>query len=335
MVMSYHSGGSASYGGVPGHCDHPEPFQQVLFPARDYISGDTFSLVRCGRCMLVRTTPLPLADEKIRFYPPEYYGDARRYVFPVDYLLNRLQARRSRLIHAANGNRPGTVLDIGCGRGLLLSQLRKLGWSVTGTELSDGAARYAREVLHLDVSVGDLESHRFPDMSFDSVVLWHVLEHVENPASLLHEVTRLVRPGGCVLLAVPNFGSVEAQLCKAAWFHLDVPRHLFHFTPETLLRMLTIEGLASERIRYFSPEYDYFSVIQSVLNRSGIRQNSLYELLRAGPAKLLQRRGTVAKRTVLANLSFAPLLGLLSIITVPLAASLHRGATVIVLVRKM
>jgi SAM-dependent methyltransferase len=316
-------------------CDHPEQAQRLLFPARDYISGDQFTVRICGVCSLARTNPYPDEAEQARYYPPEYYGDARRYVFLIDYLLSRLQTLRSRQIQAANGGLPGTVLDIGCGRGLLLNQLRKLGWRVMGTELSDGAARFAREVLQLDIKVGDVGRLGLEEGSFDAVVLWHVLEHFEDPTNLLREVARLVRPGGFVLVAVPNFGSIEARLGKAGWFHLDVPRHLSHFTPETLSRMLAAEGFTWERESYFSPEYDYFSVIQSTLNGLGVQQNSLYELLRAGPAKLLRGRNAGRrKRDVMANLVLAPLLGLVAVIWVPTVARMHRGATMAVYARK-
>jgi 2-polyprenyl-3-methyl-5-hydroxy-6-metoxy-1,4-benzoquinol methylase len=317
-------------------CGHLEPEQRTLFTARDYISGDRFTVRLCRQCSLVRTSPAPEDAEKQRYYPPVYYGDARRYVIPVDFLLNRVRVRHSVQIHEANGNRPGTVLDIGCGRGIILDELRKLGWAVTGTELSDAAARFARAVLQLDVKVGDLRHLHFEEGAFDAVVLWHVLEHVDDPASLLREVHRLVRPGGFVLVAVPNFGSIEAKLTRASWFHLDVPRHVSHFTPETLVRMLEAEQFTSERINYFSLEYDYFSFVQSVLNRLGVHQNSLYELLRAGPAKLLQRKGTRGHaRDTIANLILAPFLSLLALLFVPLAAWLGRGATLIVHARKV
>lgn len=316
-------------------CHHPEYGQQTLFTARDYISGDRFAVRQCRRCSLVRTSPAPSHEEKPRYYPPAYYGDARRYIFPIDFLLNRLQRRRSAQIHAANDKRPGSVLDIGCGRGLLLAQLRKLGWTVTGIELSERAAHFARTVMQLDVRVGDVGDLHFEEEAFDAVVLWHVLEHVDDPASLLREVRRLVRPGGLVLIAVPNFGSIESRLSKGNWFHLDVPRHVTHFTPETLVNMLKAEQFKSERITFFSPEYDYFSVIQSALNWLGIHQNSLYELLRAGPAKLLGRKDTsVPAMDAVANLVLAPFLSLLALIFVPFAAWRGRGATIIVYARR-
>ena len=315
------------------NCRHPESAADALFVARDYITGDEFSIVACRRCALVRTKPVPASGD--RYYPPSYYGGTGRYVFPVDFLLHRLQATRSRRIHRLNGNRPGRMLDVGCGRGLLLDELRRLGWTVTGTELTDTAARYAREELGLDVKVGDLRTLSFGQESFDAIVLWHVLEHIEVPSSLLWEVHRLLRPGGFLVVAVPNFSSAEARLFRQHWFHLDVPRHLCHFAVDTLCRLLGELGLERERTMYFSPEYDYFSFVQSALNRLGARQNLLYELLRAAPAKLLQpgsqRRD---KFNVLANAMLAPALGLVAMAWVPVAARMRQGATVTVVARK-
>lgn len=316
-------------------CEHAEPLQRTLFTARDYISGDRFMVRLCRQCSLVRTSPRPCREDLDRYYPPEYYGATHRFVPLVDSWLNPLQAKRSKQIHEANGRRAGAVLDIGCGRGLLLHHLRRLGWSVTGTELSDGAARFAREVLHLDVRVGDLERIHFEEGPYDAVVLWHVLEHFEDPAGVLHKVNRLVRPGGFVFLAVPNFGSIEAQLWRVNWFHLDVPRHMSHFTPKTLIHLLEAEQFRVERISYFSPEYDYFSFVQSALNRVGVHQNSLYDLLRARSAKLLRLRRMPGHRwEVLVNLALAPLLGLLAVVWVPVAARVGRGATMILYARK-
>ena len=99
-----------------------------------------------------------------------------------------------------------------------------------GIERSATAAQQAREVLYLDVGVQDLDELIADGVSFDAVVLWHVAEHLHDPATTLRNVASLLRPGGVLMIAVPNFGSPEAKIGKAGWFHLDVPRHVFHFT---------------------------------------------------------------------------------------------------------
>jgi len=317
-------------------CSHPAARQTLLFPAFDYITGDVFEVRRCDACGLARTFPRLPPAQLGRYYPQGYYGQNRRYPASMERCLQALYAVRSRAIQAASGVVGGTVLDIGCGRGELLDQMRRLGWSVAGTELSDASARYARDVLHIDVHVGDLEGTTFPDDRFSVVILWHVLEHVEHPEVLLHRVRNLLRPGGVLLVAVPNFSSIEARWGKDVWFHLDVPRHLNHFTPHVLERMLASAGLRMQSTSYFSLEYDAFSFVQTMLNWMGLRHNLLYNVLRTRGAKVLTppREQRVRPPEVALHLLLATILGGVSLIWVPLVARLGRGATVTLYARK-
>jgi 2-polyprenyl-3-methyl-5-hydroxy-6-metoxy-1,4-benzoquinol methylase len=317
-------------------CSHPEPDQRVLFAARDYISGDPFTVKVCRLCSLVRTHPHPMGEDMQRYYPLRYYGSTKRYLFPIDYMLNRRQATWAARIHERHANRPGTALDCGCGQGLLLHGLRERGWNVVGTELTDEAARFARSVLSLNVLVGDLSDLQLKDGAYDVIILRHVLEHVDDPAGVLREARRRLRNGGLVLVAVPNFGSVEAGVWKRHWFHLDVPRHVTHFTPTTLRRLLEEAQFRCEDSSYFSPEFDYFSFIQSALNALGFGQNSLYELLRVPPAKFVRRRRARRYvRDVIASATLGPILAMLALVWVPIAAAMNRGATVVVYARKV
>jgi SAM-dependent methyltransferase len=316
-------------------CPHPADRQKILFPARDYITGDLFRIERCSCCGLVRTLPRPAPADSERYYPAGYYGEGKRYPALLQLFLDALYARRARRLQLATGGRPGHVLDIGCGPGWLLAQLRDRGWRTTGTELNDEGARFARGTLHLDVRSGERATATLPDGSVDLIILWHVLEHVERPADLLAEISRLLRPGGLLLVAVPNFGSPEARWARAAWFHLDVPRHLTHFDPPTLRRLLDAAHLRVVSASYYTPEYDFFSAVQTALNVLGIRQNLLYNMLRAGGSRLLaggefkrHRRG------ILATILLTPPLGALSLIWVPLAARRQQGATMTVYARK-
>jgi len=217
----------------------------------------------------------------------------------------------------------------------VLNQLRKRGWKVQGTELNDASAAFAREVLGLPVRTGELTSLHFPDAHFDVVILWHVLEHLHEPQTVLDEVARILRPGGVLLVAVPNFQSFEAKLTRNHWFHLDVPRHLIHFTPRTLQRSLAQAGLGLYRITYFAPEYDFFSFVQSALNQLGLRQNLLYDLLRgrgahSGRAPQRRRNQVQAAASLLLSLP----LGLISLPAIALVTTLRRGATMTVYARK-
>lgn len=313
----------------PAPCSHPEAAQTLLYSAADYITGDRFLVRRCDLCGLVRTSPFPPDTE--RYYPAEYYGAARRYPAPLERLLSVLYTRRARRITALVGG-AGRALDIGCGRGWLLAALRRQGWQVAGTEMSETAATYARDVLHLNVLVGDLAHIGFAAESFDLIVLWHVLEHVPDPQRLLDEVARVLHPDGMLLAAVPNFGSLEARVGRDGWFHLDVPRHLNHFTVPVLRKMLGHAGLTVTTEEYVALEYDSFSAVQTALNHLGIRRNLLYNLLRTRGARMLSRQAD--RRDIGLTAILAPVLAALSLVWTPVAARLHTGATVTVFARK-
>src|SRR5205814_2234765 len=159
--------------GNPPVCDHPSSSFSELYSVRDYITGERFSIGFCDACQLHVTVPAPPAELLSRYYPQTYYGSGKRYTGLVEWCLDRLYTYRAARIE--NGQAIGAVLDVGCGRGLLLDKLRQRGWRVSGTELSEEAAAHARDQLNLPVVAGPLESAHYPNESFDLVILWHVL----------------------------------------------------------------------------------------------------------------------------------------------------------------
>ncbi len=318
---------------MPMACPHPAERQQRLFGARDYITGDRFTIEQCGRCGIAFTRPQPAIDELGKYYPSTYYGGGTgRFPALVELLQRALYRRRVLAVEKVLG-RKGRVLDIGCGPGFLLREFRDRGWQVQGTEFSEQSAAHARDVLGLPVAAGDVRELKFESASFDAVVMWHVLEHTPQPEQTLAEVARLLRPGGVFLCAVPNFGSTEARFARDKWFHLDVPRHLNHFTLETLRTLLSVRGFTFKRVSFVSLEYDCFGFTQSVLNRLGLRHNLLYNLLRGTRAKVLGETPVPAWQKF-ASLVLAAPLGILSVPATTLAALLHTGATVTICARK-
>jgi ubiquinone/menaquinone biosynthesis C-methylase UbiE len=175
-----------------------------------------------------------------------------------------------------------------------------------------------------------------PSDEFDTVILWHVLEHITDPENLLREVTRILRPGGTLLVAVPNFASVEARWARDKWFHLDVPRHLNHFTPGVLRALLRESGLRPRMTSYFASEYDFFSFVQTVLNKLGLHHNLLYNLLRTRGAKVIEgpRQAAARPRDVVLTLLLLPALAWISLVWAPLIALLGRGATITIYAKK-
>jgi SAM-dependent methyltransferase len=226
-----------------------------------------FAVLRCESCGVGRTNPVPEdlgahypSDEYYSYAPPQppsALGRARvrrAYGLKAEShrarLLGRLWARR--LTPGLPPGPPGDVLDVGCGSGQTLLALREAGWRVNGLEI-DGSAVGAARAAGLDsVRQGDLLSAGYPDERFDVVRFWHVLEHLSSPREQLQEARRILRPGGALVVGVPNFASLLSRRAGDRWFYLDVPRHLWHFTPGSL-RALTSEcGFDVDELRLLS-----------------------------------------------------------------------------------
>jgi 2-polyprenyl-3-methyl-5-hydroxy-6-metoxy-1,4-benzoquinol methylase len=308
-------------------CGHAPSGLVPLFDADDPATGDRFTIARCAECELTQTVPAPSVTELDRYYPKGYHSTTKRYRGGMDRVLSLVHRSRIRAIERLLG-RTGSVLDVGCGPGVLLNQMRARGWQVRGTERSPSAAQQARDVFHLDVRAQSVDDLVAEGATFDAVVLWHVAEHLHTPADIVRGIARLLRPGGILLIAVPNFASPEARVGRAGWFHLDVPRHLVHFTPSTLDAMLAGAGFQKAKVTYLVPEYDLFSFVQTVENRLGLPANLLYDVLRRSEARLRQRRsGPLAAGIAVA---LAVPLSIAAGLMTPLAATLGRSATIAV-----
>ena len=136
----------------------------------------------------------------------------------------------------------GRVLDVGCGEGRTLEQLRDLDWQVEGVDFDPGAVHSAA-ARGIAIRLGTLADQHFSDMSFEAVVHQHVIEHVPDPAEFLAECRRLLNPGGRLALVTPNADSLGHARFGAAWRGLEPPRHLQVFTPTSLRRITEAAGL--------------------------------------------------------------------------------------------
>jgi len=243
------------------------------------VEGVASRLVVCEGCGTGRLHPLPDGDALRALYPPHYYGDlGRKFLPPIEFVV-RWVGRRHASFLASGLPRGGRVLDVGCGRGLLLGALADRGFEAHGFEVSEAAAQGADPRAKIRVAAR-LEEAGYPDAHFDGAILWHVLEHVPDPRATLAAVRRLMRPGGRLVVAVPNFASAQARWAGPAWFHLDLPRHLWHFPLSALLRLLDATGFTVRSEHHFSLRQNPFGWVQSWQNRRpDLPRNGLYTLL--------------------------------------------------------
>jgi len=136
-----------------------------------------------------------------------------------------------------DGRSPGRVLEVGCGNGQRLAQLRALGWDVQGQEVDEKAAAQARRSFGIHVFLGSLNQAEFPDDEFDAVVMSHVMEHVHDPVGLLAECKRVLKAGGSLVSITPNARAWGHARFGAHWYGLDPPRHLLLYSRSTLAQL--------------------------------------------------------------------------------------------------
>jgi SAM-dependent methyltransferase len=165
------------------------------------------------------------------------------------YRLTRLGHRPRKKRHTLEWHGGGRLLDFGCGGGAFLKRMHEQGWQVTGVDASPDAVRRVREHLGLRALVGSLPNRGLEGAEFDVITLWHSLEHVHDPLTVLREALRLLAPAGKLVVAVPNIESRPFHWFGPSWFGLDLPRHLTHFSPHTLKEMLIKAGFAVGSVR--------------------------------------------------------------------------------------
>jgi len=162
-----------------------------------------------------------------------------------------LKELAGRSIMYLEGDRRGRLLDVGCGNGQLLSRMKGLGWDVYGTEPDPQAAGIAKGQMNLDkASYGMLEDIKYPDNYFDVITMNHVIEHVYDPVSTLQECRRILKPTGIIVIATPNVNGLASRIFGENARHLEVPRHLFLFSPKSIKAVLVKSGFKLIRQRY-------------------------------------------------------------------------------------
>lgn len=227
---------------------------------------------KCSDCRVVFLNPAPTQDFLKNSYDDSYYS----YQDFSPPKIWRLIFRRLLGFNVGNTGdpvflKPGKVLDIGCGSGQFLYDMKKKGWETHGVELSTGAAEIGNHKYELNIQSGSLLDAQLPLESFDYIRLNHSFEHLTNPRETLQRIERLLKVDGLLFIGVPNVNSIQARIFGRYWWNLGPPVHPFNYSHTTLKRLLSESGFEMTSYRTYSNFSGILGSIQMAWNyRYGI-----------------------------------------------------------------
>jgi SAM-dependent methyltransferase len=252
--------------------------QRKLFPVKDrrYGGPGEFQLVECESCELRYLSPRPIASTIHAWYPDDYRAYRTPQRSPLDgvkdffdELWNSYLSRflsdsypiyffAERASQFARPGQPPRILDVGCGSGYKLGYLaRHGGWQTHGVDFNAQAVENAR-ASGADAHLATGDRLPFADNYFDAVMSWHSLEHHYSPSATMREVMRVLRPGGYGIIAVPSGDSLGLRIFRSYWGPLEAPRHLYHFSKQTLTRLMEETGLRVQKVFHDFSFYGLF-----------------------------------------------------------------------------
>lgn len=288
-------------------------------PSDPALRATPVDLALCERCGTARSLGrVPQPDAHETSYYAATRGAADRIVEPLRRLAERDRRRSLPCIKA--GER---VLEIGSGDGRFLAAVRERGGVVVGIEPSaEARARAAR--VGIESYAGGVEDASVPAHSLSAVIAWHSLEHLESPFGALRKARAWLKPGGSLLVAVPNRASLQARIGGDRWFHQDVPRHRTHFTEAGARAIVERSGFEIERVRHLVVEQNPLGMWQTLLNRLTRERDVAYRAIKRDSS--VRVSGGDLAVSALAGLPLAPIAISLEL----LAALLRRGGSIVV-----
>lgn len=267
---------------------------------------DTFSIFHCRQCNLEQTWPQP---KNMSPYYSDYYGS--RHGFTARYCAQRRLSWVKQWSH-----HPGKLLDVGCGEGTFLLAAARAGWEVSGVDINPKLAQ--KQGLKVYSQLSDIQD----STSFDCITLWHSLEHMHEPQEILKKIKKILAPNGLLIIAVPNAKGWQAKLFGKYWLHRDIPRHLYHFGSQSLLRLLHSYEFEIVKSRHQEFEYDLLGWSQSLLNCLSNNQNVFF--------KLLTGKQSFSTKTKILNLIGGIFFSALALPLIPISSLAKSGGTLIV-----
>lgn len=224
--------------------------QDYLHLKDDFLSRETFAIQQCSDCNFLFTNPRPTKEAIGSYYKSDDYishSNKSKGLFAALYQIARKLNLSSKYFIIAKHSTIGKALDIGSGTGHFLNYLQNKQWQVQGIEPDEDAAQFSRSNFSLQID-SEKKLSELDKNSFDLITMWHVLEHVHGLNERMTEIANLIKPEGLLILALPNPESFDAKHYVKYWAAYDVPRHLYHFTKETVYNLAVKHNFVVEKV---------------------------------------------------------------------------------------
>ena len=249
------------------HCPLCKSELKTIFTTKDYlVSGEKFDIVECSNCRLRMTNPFPDKEKIGNYYESDAYishAEESKGIFDSIYNMVRsyMLGRKRKIVENSSGIKQGSLLDIGCGAGHFLSSLKENGWDVKGVDASQKARELVKSQFDIDVITP--EDWFNSDETYDIITCWHSLEHVYDPWVYLEKIKTQLSVDGVLIVASPNYESTDGNKYGADWAAYDTPRHLYHFTPTSMEKIMFNNEFLIDEIHRMPFDAFYVSILSS------------------------------------------------------------------------
>lgn len=220
-------------------------------PDRHYHIRGKYTLYKCKQCGLIFLNPMLTASELDKCYSETYYSyvnfmkkDKRSW---FKKLYDKITLEK---MYTPGLPRKAKILDIGCGSGKWLYDMKQKGYIVSGCEVSETAAKTGKETAGIDIFPGQLIDSNYKSKNFDYIRMHHSFEHIYNPNETLQEIKRILKDNGRLYIAVPNIDSWWGNIFKQYWYYLGAPIHVYNYSKNSLMKILEQNGFKVTKIKY-------------------------------------------------------------------------------------
>lgn len=244
--------------------------------AKDYtVSKEEFAIWHCANCKARFTQKVPDQNNISPYYQSEEYishSNTNKGLVNMLYqwVRNFTLGQKRKLMFKLSGKKEGSLLDIGCGTGEFLATMKAAGWKAQGLEPDPGARKQALKNHGLKVDASE-ELFELAEGSFDVITMWHVMEHVHQIHEYFEKIQSLLKPGGILVIAVPNYESLDAEHYGEYWAAYDVPRHLYHFSNKSMKHLYQAHQLEFLEMRPMHFDAFYVSLLSEKYKHGAMR----------------------------------------------------------------